>query len=319
MPGPTTRVLALLELLQTHGRLSGAEIAQRLDVDRRTVRRYISALEDLGIPVTTEQGRHGGYLLVPGFKLPPLMFTDEEALALALGLLAVSGSDLAENRLATYSAQAKLERVLPRPLQQRLQTLREHTQVLPRASGNSTVREALLTLTTATAACQRVRMRYRSPDGEQMDRELDPYGLVFRERYWYVSGYCHLRQDLRSFRLDRLSEITLQPQGFMRPSNFDAAEHLRHSLAHAWRRHEVAVLLYTDMESATDYMGELSGLFQQLDEGLLLTTSTDSYDWFACWLAHLPFEFRVIGPDALSAAVRTLGQRLLTAGQTSPH
>src|SRR5690606_3381166 len=89
MNRPTTRVLALLELLQTHGRLSGTEIAERLGVDRRTVRRYIVALEELGIPVTTEQGCHGGYMLVPGFKLPPLMFNDEEAVALALGLLSV--------------------------------------------------------------------------------------------------------------------------------------------------------------------------------------------------------------------------------------
>ena len=92
MDHPTTRVLAVLELLQAHGRMSGAELARRLDVDPRTVRRYIAMLEEMGIPITAERGRYGAYLLVAGFKLPPMMFTDDEALALSLGLLAARGS-----------------------------------------------------------------------------------------------------------------------------------------------------------------------------------------------------------------------------------
>src|SRR5438067_7554116 len=112
---PTTRVLAVLELLQAHGRLSGAELASRLEVDRRTLRRYVETLEEMGIPISTERGRQGGYALVPGFKLPPLMFTDDEALALAVGLVAARGLGLADASLATASAQAKLERVIPEP------------------------------------------------------------------------------------------------------------------------------------------------------------------------------------------------------------
>ncbi|MBF3200643.1 transcriptional regulator, partial [Pseudomonas aeruginosa] len=108
MSKPTVRVLALLELLQSHGQLSGSELARRLEVDGRTLRRYIVALEELGIPISAERGRHGGYRLVAGFKLPPLMFSAEETLAVSLGLLAVRSLGLGESELALESAQAKL-------------------------------------------------------------------------------------------------------------------------------------------------------------------------------------------------------------------
>src|SRR4051794_12802520 len=103
MGHPTTRVLAVLELLQTHGRIGGAELARRLEVHPRTVRRYIAMLEQMGIPITAERGRHGAYLLMAGFKLPPMMFTDDEALALSVGLLAARGLGLAEAGAAVAS------------------------------------------------------------------------------------------------------------------------------------------------------------------------------------------------------------------------
>src|SRR5471030_1519892 len=122
---PTTRVLAVLELLQTHGRLSGADLASRLGVDGRTLRRYIVMLEDIGIPITAERGRYGGYALMPGFKLPPMMFTDDEALALSLGLLAARGLGLAEAAPAVASAQAKLARIMPEGLRRRVGAIDE--------------------------------------------------------------------------------------------------------------------------------------------------------------------------------------------------
>src|ERR1700751_4763159 len=123
MPHPTTRVLAALELLQSHGQIGGAELARRLEVARRTLRRYIATLEDMGIPITTEQGRYGGYRLVPGYKLPPMMFTEEEAQAVSLGLLAARGLGLAAP--AIESVQAKLDRVLPSAPKKTLAALRE--------------------------------------------------------------------------------------------------------------------------------------------------------------------------------------------------
>ena len=125
MPHPTLRVLAVLELLQSHGLITGAELARRVEVDARTLRRYIAMLEEMGIPITTEQGRYGGYRLVPGFKLPPMMFTDEEAQALSLGLIAARGLGLADSAPAIESVQAKLDRVLPSAPKKTIAALRE--------------------------------------------------------------------------------------------------------------------------------------------------------------------------------------------------
>src|SRR2546426_7974055 len=122
---PTTRVLTVLELLQSHQRLSGPDIAERLEVNPRTVRRYITMLQDLGIPVEAERGRYGTYRLRPGFKLPPLMFTEDEALALTLGLMAARRLGLAAAAPAVEGALAKVERVMPDTLRERIQAVQE--------------------------------------------------------------------------------------------------------------------------------------------------------------------------------------------------
>src|SRR5579872_6616535 len=162
MAHPATRVLAVLELLQTHGRMSGSELARRLEVDGRTLRRYISVLEELGIPITSERGRNGAYMLVAGFKLPPMMFSDDEAMALSVGLLAARSLGLAEAGSAVTSAQAKLERVMPAKLKSRVRAV-DDTVTLdlsrPAAIGDNV---ALAVLSAAAQAQRRVHMHYRS-------------------------------------------------------------------------------------------------------------------------------------------------------------
>ena len=157
MSRPTTRVLTVLELLQTHGRMSGAELARRLEVDRRTVRRYIAALEELGIPITAERGRDGAYMLVAGFKLPPMMFTEDEALALSVGLLAARGLGLAEAAPAVASAQAKLERVMPASLKRRVRAVDETVTLDLSRSTAPGDNAALVALSVASRRVSRVR------------------------------------------------------------------------------------------------------------------------------------------------------------------
>ena len=152
MSSPTTRVLTVLELLQSHGRLSGAELAGRLGVDGRTLRRYIERLDELGIPVTSSRGRYGHYSLVAGFELPPMMFTDDEALAISVGLLASRSLGLAEAAPAVESAQAKLERVLPTSLKSRLRALSETVTLDLRASPSPQDNATLVTLTRRASA-----------------------------------------------------------------------------------------------------------------------------------------------------------------------
>lgn len=316
MSGPTTRVLTVLELLQNHSRISGAELAAHLGVDRRTIRRYISVLENLGVPVTTEQGRYGGYMLIPGFKLPPMMFTDEEVLAISMGLLAARQLGLAQAAPAIDNVQAKLERVMPENLKKRLRGIHGTTQLILPRTAELLDDSVLLILTRATQAEQSIRFCYHSPEKGVTERQVDPYGLVFRRGNWYSIGYCRLRHEMRSFRLDRISNIQTLNQFFQRPREFDAARYLTNSISNLPRNHDIAILLHTDFHTAAKafcFLSNTASAFTEQSEGLLLNTQTDSLDWFAAWLGHLPFAFTIKGPPALKKALRQHAEALLEA------
>jgi predicted DNA-binding transcriptional regulator YafY len=308
---PTTRVLSVLELLQTHGRVSGATLAQKLAVDRRTVRRYITMLEDLGVPITAERGREGGYMLVAGFKLPPMMFTDDEALAVSVGLLAARGLGLAEAEPAIASAQAKLERVMPANLRQRVRAVDE-TVTLDLSRPMAPVDNAALAALSAAAQAQtRVHLRYRTAQREDTERDFDPYGLVYRRGRWYVAGMCHLRRGLRSFRLDRVQEVRPLAQRFTRPAAFDPLGHLLASIATLPRSVAVEVLLATDLQTAQREIFSDLGVIEDRGGAVRLRSQIDDIPWFARELARLPFAFEVREPAALREAVAALAQRLL--------
>lgn len=187
MPHPASRVLALLELLQAHHRLTGAELAERLDVDPRTVRRYATRLAEIGIPVQAERGRYGGYRLRAGYKLPPLMFTDDEASAVVLGLLASRAAGLATSTTgtATETALAKIHRVLPVAVRDQVAALR-HTigpTIAPR-DGHPPATTVVANLAVAAHQHRGVWLRYQSWRGEHTERRIDPYGLVVRAGRW---------------------------------------------------------------------------------------------------------------------------------------
>ncbi len=307
---PTTRALAVLELLQTHRRISGAEIARRLDVDTRTVRRYIATLEEIGIPITAERGRYGAYLLVAGFKLPPMMFTDDEALALSIGLLAARSMGLTEASAAVASAQAKLERVMPERLKGRTRAVADTVMLDLSRSSAAGASETLFTLSTAAQQYRRVHMRYRSAEGDETEREIDPYGLAHRGGQWYVVGMCHLRKGLRSFRLDRVTDVKMLDAVFVRPANFDAVAHLTFSIATLPRSITAEIVLHTTLQDALERLGGSMGLFEPVEEGVLLRAQVDELDWLARQLARQPFDFSIRQPAELRDALRVLSQRL---------
>lgn len=311
MTRPTTRVLAVLELLQTHPHISGPELARRVGVDGRTLRRYIALLEELGIPIVAERGRFGGYALVPGFKLPPLVFTNDEALALAVGLLAARSLGLADAAPAVAGAQAKLQRVMPQALKRRLRAIDETValDLTPRSAATQD-NAALVTLSAAAQARQRVHLRYRSGEQQETARDFDPYGLVWRGGRWYAVGHCRLRRDVRSFRLDRVIDVHTLPANFGRPENFDALAHLAHSVATLPRTHAVEVLLHTDLDRARRETFNSMGVFSPEGDAVRLSGQTDDFDWFARELARLPFDFAVLSPPALREAVNRQGARL---------
>lgn len=311
MSRPTVRVLALLELLQAGGATSGPELARALDVDRRTLRRYIATLEELGIPIVAAQGRYGGYQLVPGFKLPPLMFTDDEAVALAMGLLAARGLGLGRAMPAVASAKAKLGRVMPERLKERLNAV-DQSVALELARTPAPIDESVLgLLTTAAQDRRRIHLQYRTLQGESTERDFDPYGLVFREGRWYAVGMCHLRKGFRSFRLDRVGAATALETRFDRPVRFDALAYLKESLASLPRAHRIEVALATDLATAQREMVTGFGVLEWTGDGVLLRSQADDLGWFALQLAQLPFDFRVRSPAALAVAVASIGRRLV--------
>jgi predicted DNA-binding transcriptional regulator YafY len=317
MPRPTVRVLGLLELLQARASTSGGELARALDVDRRTLRRYIATLEELGIPIMTSQGRYGGYQLVPGFKIPPLMFTDEEAVALAMGLLAARGLGLGRAMPAVASAKAKLGRVMPERLRARLDAVDQSVALELTRPGATIDASVLGLLTTAAQDRRRIHMQYRTPQGERTERDFDPYGLVYREGRWYAVGMCHLRKGLRSFRLDRVHGADALQEHFERPASFDALAYLKESLASVPRAHAIEVLLETDLANAQREVVLGFGVLEWTGHGVLMRSRADDLDWFALQLARLPFDFKVRSPAALGVAVASVGRRLLRLAGSS--
>src|SRR5262245_58812761 len=281
MSRPTARVLAMLELLQTHGGLPGSELARRLKVDPRTVRRYVVTLEELGIPITAERGRDGRYMLVSGFKLPPMMFTDDEALALGVGLQAARRLGLAEGEVAVEGALAKLERVMLADLKSRVRAVGETVAIgLSRATPPED-NVALGVLSEAAQTETRVHMRYRASKGDETERDFDAYGLAYRGGCWYAVGWCHLRGGLRSFRLDRVGTVRPLGKRFSRPAGFDALGHLALSMATLPRAFAVEVLLATDLQTARRELSPSVAVLDWTSDGVLLHAQVDSLPWFA--------------------------------------
>jgi predicted DNA-binding transcriptional regulator YafY len=305
---PTTRVLAVLALLQAHGRLSGAQLAARLEVNIRTLRRYITMLQDLGIPIVAERGRNGSYELVAGHALPPMMFTNDEAVALSLGLLMAHKLGVEAAAPAVVSAQAKLEQVLPLDLKQQVRALTETVRLDAQGAAPGS---ALRILSAAAHRKRRVEMQYQSREGTLSERVFDPYGLALWQGSWYSVGYCHLRQAMRSFRLDRIQQVRVLDAAFIRPAAFDALAYINESMVVIPRQHTFQVLLYADLARAALEGFPMLGLLEPHAEGVLLSGTVDDLDWLAHVLARFTFAFRVIAPESLRDSLRKRAEALL--------
>jgi predicted DNA-binding transcriptional regulator YafY len=314
---PTTRVLAVLALLQAHGRMSGPELAERLEVNVRTLRRYIIMLQDLGIPIEAERGRNGAYILSAGFKLPPMMFTNEEALALTVGLLSARRLNLADTDRAVESALAKLERVMPLDLRGRVRALTETITLDPSPTSSAAPTEVVLsTMSSAAQLRRRVHIRYHPHKGEDTEREVDPYGLTYYQHRWYVAGYCHLRQDLRSFRLDRVMHVSMLDAGFDRPAGFDPLAYLMQAIAIMPRKYAFELLLKTDIETARREVFDVLGILETVEEGILLRGSVEDLDWLARQISIFSFDFVVLQPEELRDELQQHSARLNRLAKT---
>lgn len=310
---PASRLLTLLELLQAEGALSGTVLARRLEVDVRTIRRYVGILQDMGIPIEAAVGRAGGYRLRPGYKLPPLMLTDDEAVATTLGLLVVDRLGLDGSVAAASGALAKLQRVLPDPARERVSALAE-TLVIDLTSAETRVaRSVLATIATAAQQQRQVQIRYRSGGDRETERAIDPYGVVFSGGHWYTVGYCHLRGDVRIFRLDRISAAVLLPNSFVRPSGFDSRAHLLEAIARIPDIWDVSVLLELDLAEAQRLVPAGLALLEPAAPYVRLRAAIDDLEMIARMLAGLGCPLIVERPEQLRGALRALADQLRRA------
>jgi predicted DNA-binding transcriptional regulator YafY len=306
------RLLTLLELLQAYRRLSAREISERLQVDVRTVRRYVAGLQEMGIPVEGERGAAGGYRLRPGYRLPPLMFTNEEALAVVVGLLAAQRLGLLQQGSAVQGALAKLDRVLPDQLRSQVRAARTTVALGPALDVRGRADAAtLLTLGSAAGDGSRVRIRYRAATGSVTERLTDPYGVAFQSGAWYLVAWDHLRDEVRTFRLDRVIRCEVTREAFQRPSGFDVASYVQRMLATLPWPWEAEVLLETSLREARRRIPATLGTLEQQPAGVLLRIGADDLGWLARYLAGLDLPFKVLRPAELKTALRTLAEQLL--------
>jgi predicted DNA-binding transcriptional regulator YafY len=310
---PTARLLELLEILQAQTLTTGREIADRLSIDPRTARRYVTALQALGIPVEGQRGVGGGYRIRPGFRLPPLMLSDDEAVVVALGAVTAGRLGLSGSAEAVDGALAKIHRVLPDGLRRRVEALETTLAFTSTPTvGAPVAGDTVLRLADAIRRRRRVRISYRSFAGEASRRELSPLGLVVHSGRWYLAAHDHGRDALRTFRVDRVRRASVRDDAAVGPpEGFDAVAHVTTSIAQVRWPHEVEVLLDLPVDEAVRRVpGTLAEL---VDEGgkTLLRMRVSSLEWMASVLAGLGCGFEVREPDELRASVKALGERLV--------
>ncbi|MGW0731491.1 helix-turn-helix transcriptional regulator [Streptomyces sp. NPDC002851] len=313
------RLLQLLSLLQTPREWSGGELSDRLNVSRRTVRRDIERLRELGYPVQASLGAEGGYRLVAGKAMPPLVLDDEEAVAIAVGLRAGAGHAVEGVEEASVRALAKLEQVLPSRLRHRVMTLQSATTPLFSGGGDSATisPETLTVIASAASGSEKLRFHYRSGDGTESRRLVEPYRLVSTGRRWYLVAYDLERAAWRTFRVDRVAEPFPTGARFT-PRELpegDAAEFTRRAM---WR-HQPSYAIDVSFAAPVEFVAARipAAIGTPVPEGRdscrLRATVTDSIEWLAVRLTLVDADFTVHGPEELVGHVGELAARLARA------
>ncbi|MEA2155806.1 MAG: hypothetical protein QOE11_1946 [Solirubrobacteraceae bacterium] len=308
------RLLKLLSLLQTRRDWPGGELADRLGVSGRTIRRDVERLRELGYPVDAVTGPAGGYRLHAGTAMPPLLLDDDEAVAIAVGLRTAAGASVTGIEETAIRALVKLEQVLPAHLRRRVNALGSVLTTLP-ASGPTVDPEALTAIAGACRDGERLRFDYRSRDESESARHVEPHSLVNLGRRWYLVAWDCVRDDWRTFRVDRLqrprgagTRFTARTLPAKDPATYVAA-----NLRGAPMRHAARLTLYAPAEEVRA-RPHLWGTVTAIDEGSCdYRTSDDSLDWLAMRIGMLGIAFEVHEPPELVDAVRALGRRCARA------
>lgn len=310
----SARLLRLLGLLQTPRQWTGAELASRLEVDIRTVRRDIRKLRDLGYPVHAVAGT-AGYRLGAGTTLPPLLLDDEEAVAVAVGLRTAAGGTVTGIEETSLRALAKLDQVLPARIRHRVDLLHSVTVTVP-AAGPTVDPDVLTAVAAACREHQRLRFDYRRHDGTDSVRDTEPHRLVHTGRRWYLVGWDTDRRDWRTYRVDRMRpRIPTGPRFAPREApGVDLAGYLTHGVSTAPYRYQARLTLHAAPGAAAERIPPTVGVIEAVDEETcLLHTGSNSLDELAVYVASFGFPFEVQEPAELTAHIRDLVTRLADA------
>jgi predicted DNA-binding transcriptional regulator YafY len=315
MTETSSRLLELLSLLQARRDWAGGELAERLEVSGRTIRRDVERLRNLGYPVESLTGPAGGYRLRAGAAMPPLLLDDEEAIAIAVGLRTAARSSVTGIEEAAVGALVKLEQVLPVHLRRRVAALGS-AMVAPPASGPTVDPQDLTVIAAACRDRECLRFAYRSRDGTESRREVEPHSLVNFGRRWYVVGWDRRREDWRTFRVDRLSRPASAGVRFVRrqlPAT-DAATFVEQNIAGAPNRYEARVTLHAPAEEMAARPACHWGTIEPIDAGTCeFRTGDDDLNWLAVRIAMLGVDFEAHEPPDLVEHMRELGERLAGA------
>jgi predicted DNA-binding transcriptional regulator YafY len=302
----SSRLLTLLSLLQTRRDWPGGELAERLEVSRRTIRRDVERLRGLGYPVESLTGPAGGYRLAAGTAMPPLLLDDEEAIAIAVGLRTAARASVTGIEETSVRALVKLEQVLPSHLRRRVQALGATTMSLP-AGGPTVDPQCLTILAGGCRDHECVRFLYSARDGTSGRRDVEPHALVNRGRRWYLVCWDRGRDDWRTFRVDRISEPATTGPRFTprRLPAADPAAFVEQRLVSIPTRYEAHLTLHTPAQPFP------WATVTPIDDATCeYRTGDDNLEWLALRVAMLGVDFEVHEPPELAGAVRKLADRL---------
>jgi predicted DNA-binding transcriptional regulator YafY len=309
----SSRLLTLLSLLQGRRDWAGSELADRLEVSRRTIRRDVERLRGLGYPVESLAGPAGGYRLRAGAAMPPLLLDDDEAIAIAVGLRTAARASVTGIEETSVRALVKLEQVLPAHLRRRVRALQSATMTLPAPGGPTVDPQCLTVIAAACRDSERVRFAYRGRDGVDSRREVEPHSLVNLGRRWYLVAWDRGRRDWRTFRVDRLAKpastgLRFAPRDL--PAK-DAAAYVEQSLSAAPYRYDARVTLHASAEAMRDRVPSHWGGLEPIDDRTCeYRTGDNDLEWLALRVAMLGVDFEVHEPPELVEHVAVLARRL---------
>ena len=313
MANVATRLISIIFLLQSRGTLKAGELAAELGVSERTVHRYMGMLDEMGIPIYSERGPYGGFSLVRGYKLPPLVFTPEEATVLYLGSELVKDIWGVSYHDAAVAATAKLDNVLPEALRQEVRRAQQGLLVtgwLRRDYGPWA--PVLDELRRCVARRRQVRLRYQSFRQEVTARLIDPYALALQWGNWYLAGYCHLRQALRTFRVDRILAVEATGETFNVPTDFSAREYLQRMAGERPTAYFRVVVRFEPEVAhvVRERREEWQELAEQGDGSVILSFDTSELAWPCRWVLTYQDKAVVLEPPELATMVRQAAEAI---------